>query len=136
MKNNIETVSKIYEAFEKGDIPTILTHLADNVRWEEWSDNTGQNAGVPWLLFRQGIEEVKEFFKVLGEMNFNKLEVISLMEGPDQIAAEALIEVEIPSTGATVRDEQIHLFTFNDEGKVIRFRQYLDTSKAIQAAKL
>jgi hypothetical protein len=37
----------IYEAFGKGDIPTILGYIADDVRWEAWQDNSAQQAGVP-----------------------------------------------------------------------------------------
>ena len=49
MNDNLATMGAIYEAFGKGDIPTILGHLADDVRWEEWADNTAQKAGVPWM---------------------------------------------------------------------------------------
>jgi ketosteroid isomerase-like protein len=49
MSNHLATVGAIYEAFGKGDIPTILGYMADDVRWEEWDDNSAQRAGVPWL---------------------------------------------------------------------------------------
>ena len=134
MSKHIETVSKIYEAFGKGDIPTIISFLADDVRWEEWNDNAAQKAGVPWLKPGIGKPAAMDFFKVIGEMKFRQFEVKSLMEGPDQVASEIVIEVELPSTGTIVKDEEMHLWSFNNAGKVVRFRHYLDTAKHMAAA--
>ena len=136
MSKHIETVSKIYEAFGKGDIPTIISFLADDVRWEEWNDNAAQKAGVPWLKPGIGKPAAMDFFKVIGEMKFRHFEVKSLMEGPDQVASEIVIEVELPSTGTIVKDEEMHLWSFNDAGKVVRFRHYLDTAKHMSAANV
>lgn len=47
MANHLDTVSAIYAAFGKGDIPGIIQHLSDNVQWESWADNSAQKAGVP-----------------------------------------------------------------------------------------
>jgi ketosteroid isomerase-like protein len=33
-----------------------------------------------------------------------------------------------------VRDEEIHLWTFNDAGQVVRLRHYTDTAKHMAAA--
>ncbi len=136
MGKHIETTSKIYEAFGKGDIPAIISYLADDVRWEEWNDNTAQNAGVPWIKSGKGKSAALDFFKVIGEMKFRNFEVKSLMEGPDQVASEIVIEVELPSTGTIVKDEEMHLWNFDESGKVIRFRHYLDTAKHIAAANI
>jgi ketosteroid isomerase-like protein len=134
MASNIETVIKIYEAFGKGDIPGILSYLSDEVKWEEWNDNFAQKAGVPWLMGGSGKEAAVKFFKLIGAFRFNKFDVISLMEGKGQVAAEISFELEMPN-GTVVRDEEIHLWTFNDKGMVIRFRHYLDTAKHISVAK-
>ena len=40
MNDNVADVSAIYEAFGKGDIASILNSLSDEVRWEEWTDNS------------------------------------------------------------------------------------------------
>lgn len=56
--------------------------------------------------------------------------------GGNQVAAEIAIEAEIIGTGRRYRDEEMHLFTLNSEGKVTRFRHYVDTAKHIEAAGL
>lgn len=135
MSNNITTVTAIYEAFGKGDVPTFLSYLADDVEWEQWADNTAQNAGVPWLQARQGPAGVVEFFKAIGALNLKNFQVLGLMAGGNQVAAEFVIEADVLSTGGHFRDEEIHLWTFNDAGKVVRLRHYADTAKHIAAAK-
>lgn len=134
MNDHLATVGKIYQAFGQGDIPTILAHMADDVQWEAWADNSAQKAGVPWLQARQGKEGVLAFFQVLGGMPVKDFQILSLMAGGNQVAAEFVIEVEVPATGGHYRDEEIHLWTFNEAGQVIRLRHYTDTAKHIAAA--
>ncbi len=128
---------QIYAAFGQGDIPTILDQIDDNVEWEKWIDNHGQKAGVPWLKEGHGKAGVMAFFQCVGSMmEFKDFQVLSLMEGGNQVAAEILVEVDIPSTGGYFKEEEIHLWTFNENGKVTRFRHYADTQKHIKAAGL
>jgi hypothetical protein len=109
--------------------------MADDVQWESWADNTAQKAGVPWLQARHGKQGVLEFFQVLGQLTVLKdFQVLSLMDGGRQVAVEFVIEYDVPSTGGHVRDEEIHLWTFNDAGQVVRLRHYTDTAKHMAAA--
>ena len=44
------------------------------------------------------------------------------------------VEAKLPGCGGrSYRDEEVHLWTFNADGKVARLRHYLDTAKHIQA---
>jgi ketosteroid isomerase-like protein len=134
MNSNLETVNLIYEAFGKGDFPSILDHLADNVQWEQWADNSSQKAGVPWMLARTGKDGALEFFKSARELDIKDFRVLSVMGNENQVAVEFVIEADVPATGGHYRDEEMHLWTFNEEGKVIRLRHYTDTAKHIAAA--
>jgi ketosteroid isomerase-like protein len=132
--SNVATVQKIYEAFGKGDVPAILALLADDVEWEAWEDNSSVNAGVPWMTPRHGREAVVEFFAVAGQMQVIDLQILSIMDGGDKVAVEFVFEVDLPTFGGGhYRDEEIHLWTFDDAGKVIRLRHYTDTAKHIAA---
>jgi hypothetical protein len=135
MNNNLSTVQQIYAAFGQGNIPAILDTLDDNVQWEAWADNSAQKAGVPWMLSRQGKAGAIAFFQYVGAMmQIKDFQVLSIMDGGNQIAAEFTIEAEVPSTGGHFRDEEMHLWTFNEAGRVVRLRHYLDTHKHMQAA--
>lgn len=134
MNNNVSTLKTIYEAFGKGDIPTVINHLSDDVQWEQWADNSAQKAGVPWLQAHRGKDGAMEFFKIVGGFNIKDFRVLSIMANENQVAAEIVFEAEVPATGVHFRDEEVHLWTFDKQGKVIRMRHYSDTAKHMRAA--
>ena len=134
MNNHAATVAEIYDAFGRGDIPAILSRLAEDVRWEEWDDNHAQNAGVPWLAPRRGRDGAQEFFRVVGGLQMQDFRVLKMLAGEDSVAAEVVLEFTA-SNGARLRDEEVHLWTFGDDGKVVRMRHYVDTAKHVAAAR-
>ena len=128
-------VQQIYACFGQGDVPGILEKLDDNVRWEEWADNSAQKSDVPWMQAQQGKAGAMAFFQCIGTlMQVKDFQVLSIMEGGNQVVAEVTIKADLPSLGNQFQDEELHLWTFNDAGKVTRFRHYLDTHKHIKAA--
>ena len=133
MSKALETVQAIYAAFGKGDIPAIVELLDDQVAWEAWEDNSAQKAGVPWLRGGTGKAAALAFFQVIGAFKFEDFQVLGLMAGDRQVAAEVLVDLVLPG-GKRVRDEEMHLWNLNDRGRVVRFRHYLDTAKHIAAA--
>ncbi len=135
--SNLATVQSIYEAFGKGDIPAILGVLAEDVEWESWDDNSAVKAGVPTMIPRHGRAEVVKFFETAGQMAISDLQILNMMEGGNQVAVEFVLEADLPTFGGGhYRDEEMHLWTFNDEGKVVRLRHYIDTAKHIAAFNL
>jgi ketosteroid isomerase-like protein len=135
MQRNIDVARQIYEAFGRGDVPTILEHLAADVAWESWSNNSAQRAGVSWMQARKGREGVVEFFKAIADLDIRDFNVIALMANENQVAAEIEHTADVRSSGGHFREQEIHLWTFNDHGQVTRFRHYIDTAKHIAAAK-
>lgn len=134
--SNLAKVQGIYEAFGKGDISAILDVLADDVAWESWADNSAVKAGVPWMIPRHGKAEAVHFFETAGQMDIVDLQVLNMMEGGNQVAVEFVLEANLPAWGGGhYRDEEMHLWTFNDEGKVSRLRHYTDTAKHIAAVE-
>lgn len=132
MNHHVETIGAIYEAFGRGDVEVILSHLAEDVRWEEWEDNHAQRAGVSWLAPRRGREGALEFLRVAGGLQIHDFRVLKMMVGEDSVTAEVIIEFTAPN-GARVRDEELHLWTLGADGKVVRMRHYVDTAKHIAA---
>jgi ketosteroid isomerase-like protein len=129
---NVETVQQIYEAFGRGDIPFILDRIAADAGWEEWEDHSAQKAGVEHLMARRGPAGAAEFFGVIGTFQFNDFQVLALLDGGDNVGAEITLDVTLPN-GNHLRDEEFHLWSFDEQGKVRRFRHYVDTAKHIAA---
>ncbi len=134
-QSNAENIQAIYEAFGKGDIPGILTRLADDVDWEAWPDNRAQAAGVAWLQNRKGHSGVIDFFQsIAGGLQVNAFEVRTILAGGDKVAAEVEVDFTVKATGKPLKDCELHLWTFNSAGKVTGLRHYVDTAKHIAAA--
>jgi uncharacterized protein len=132
--SNLATAQSIYEAFGRGDVPAILELLADDVEWESWGDNSSVRAGVPWMAPLSGRANAARFFEVMGQLEVVDLQILSFMEGGNQVAVEMVLEVRLPTWGGrTFRDEEIHLWTFDESGQVSRLRHYTDTAKQIAA---
>lgn len=130
-------VQQIYACFGQGNIAGILELLDDNVQWESWTDNSAQKAGVPWLKAQKGKEGAMAFFQCIGSMlQIKDFQILNLMEGGNQVAVELIFEADVPGTGGHLRDEEMHLWTFNEAGKVTRLRHYADTHKHMQAANV
>lgn len=121
--DNTTTVQKIYEAFGKGDIPAILSHLHAEVEWE----HDATDHGIPWLAPRRGREAVAEFFATLAQLDIQHFEPRNLLAGGNQVAAVIAIEAEVRATGKKFRDLEMHLWTFDEQGMVTRFRHVADT---------
>jgi ketosteroid isomerase-like protein len=132
-RDNAAAIQRIYAAFGSGDIPTLLDHLDDDVAWESWTDNRGQAAGVPWLAERRGKAGAAEFFALAGSLEMRDFQVLDVLASDRQAAVEVVIEYVDPATGAHIRDEELHLWTFGDDGKVTRLRHYADTAKHVAA---
>ena len=60
--DNVKTVTTVYEAFTRGDIPTVLDALTDDVDWASEAASTE----VPWWGPRHGKTDVLAFFDPLG----------------------------------------------------------------------
>jgi ketosteroid isomerase-like protein len=134
MTGCVAIIATIYEEFGRGNIPAIVELLAADVKWERWADDTAQTAGVPWLLERDGKAGAEEFFRITGKFEIHEFRVVSLLGGGNQVAAEVVIDATVP-TGRRYRDEELHVWTLNDDGKVMGLRHYVDTAKHIAAAR-
>jgi uncharacterized protein len=132
--NPVTIVQDIYAAFGRGDIPAILDHIADDIAWEAWADNFAQRAGVPWLTPQHNKAGVQAFFERVAQFHIAEFSVLSLMSNDQQVAAEIRIEATVPG-GGCYRDEEVHVWTFNEDNKLVHFRHYVDTAKHIAAAQ-
>lgn len=131
--SHIPTIQAIYAAFSRGDGPAFLENISNDVRWEHWEHNLAQEQGVPYLQARRGKEGVGEFLASLAAIDLRSLEVLDMMESRHQVAVTFTIDFVVKATGKRLRDEEVHLWTFDAQGRVIALRHYVDTAKHIEA---
>jgi uncharacterized protein len=130
--SNKETVRELYEAFGRGDVGAILERLDENVEWEP-----GEGVGdVPWLQPRHGRAGAAEFFTSLGGLEIHRFVPKALLEEDGLVVAVLDVEATIKSTGKRfVEEDEVHLWRFNANGQVTRFRHRVDTWRQVLACQ-
>jgi len=132
---NTASVADIYSAFGRGDVPAILDRLADDVAWDVWErGNEAQLAGVEHLAAQRGVQGAAEFFASIAGWTVREFTVLDVIGSGRQVVVEIRAAFDLPN-GGRLADEELHLWTFDDAGKVTRFRHYVDTAKHIRAAR-
>lgn len=123
--NHLATVNAIYAAFGTGDIPGLLSHVSDSVEWEYGA----APSQVPWLQPREGKCGAAEFFAELGRtMQIHSFAPKALFSSDTIVLALVDIEFSVVATGKRVREiDEVHIWHFNAEGRVQRFRHRADT---------
>lgn len=126
----IETVQQIYAAFGRGDIPFILAQLAEDVDWEH--DNV---APVPWLQPRKGRAQVPGFFDVLmTHIEITEFVPTFVAAQGDTVVSLVNLKFTVRATGRPVAEpDEVHIWRFNAQGQVQRFRHRADTWQSVQA---
>jgi ketosteroid isomerase-like protein len=123
MSSNAATVSNIYEAFGRGDVPFILSCLADDVEW----DNR-ESHGIPLLTARRGPAEVGLFFQELRNIELLSFAVKNVFDGGSSVVAWISISWKWKPSGRVFSDAVgLHLWEFDPAGKVSRFFHVEDT---------
>jgi ketosteroid isomerase-like protein len=131
--DHVAIVSDLYAAFGRGDLAAMLAPLAEDVSWDaDWADLFSQRAGLGIVAPRHGIDGVREFFALIGTFQVHEFQVLDLLASPAQVVAQIVIELSYPN-GGRLRDEELHLWRFNDDHKIAALRHYVDTAKHIAA---
>jgi ketosteroid isomerase-like protein len=135
-RSNGLTIAELYGAFGRGDLPAVLDMLADDVSWDaDWADNYAQrNGALDHFRPRRGPAGAAEFFAVLAEYTFNDFRVQAIISDDQYVVARVAIDVSLPG-GGRVRDEELHLWTFDAAGKIVALRHYIDTAKHLAAVR-
>jgi len=131
MADNLATVTDIYEAFGRGDVPAILERLREDVEWERGASPSG----VPWLEPGRGHEHVGAFFAVLADqLEFQSFAPTGFAVGEDVVVAFIALEATVKATGRTVIETtEAHVWWFDEAGRVTGFRHYVDFPQHLAA---
>ncbi len=120
----IDTARQIYVAFGRGDVPAILAQLAEDVEWEYGAVPNP----VPWLQARRGRAGAAEFFQSLAALEFSHFEPLKIFGDANTAVGICRVEATVRATGKRVVEVgEVHIFEFNAQGLVQRFRHAADT---------
>jgi len=121
-------IQKLYDAFGRGDIQTILDNLNPDVDWVMEGP-----AQVPFTGQRKGPAEVAEFFGALANTQTNrKLTVETLLAQGDTVAMLGRYAATVTATGMHFDSRAAHFFTILN-GQVARLVDVVDTAALLEA---
>jgi uncharacterized protein len=126
LTNNATTVAKMYEAFGRGDIPTILNNIADDCTFIGAGEGSLPQGGT--YVGKNAVQ----FFQKLGEnLDFNAFNVTSINNTTnDEVVAFGDMKTTSKNTGKKVSADWTMHWKFNEEGKAIYFHDFFDTAAA------
>ncbi|MGE4322686.1 MAG: nuclear transport factor 2 family protein [Sphingobium sp.] len=119
---HIETTRIIVDAFSRGDIPTILDKLADDVAWEHASVSD-----VPWYRERRGKADVADFFGSLAAVEFLQWEPKHYFTDGDLVLVVIDSDYRVKKNGRrVVYEDCVLLFRYDEAGRLARFGHRAD----------
>ena len=103
---NTEQVTKIFEAFGRGDVGYILDQLADDVRFVSRLDPV-----VPWAGEFSGKDDVAGFFQAMGSsVEVGDHPVSALVAEGDTVVATGDVSFRVRETGKTGSSCWVYIF--------------------------
>ena len=131
--NLVGQVQAMYAAFERGDLASILSHLADEV---DWATNVSPEvpgcASSPAYRPCHGRAAVPQFFESnAASFEFHRFAPRAFLTNGQEVAVTVEFELTARRTGRRFSTEAMHLWTFDADGQVVRFREFEDTALVI-----
>jgi ketosteroid isomerase-like protein len=122
-EQSIESVKETYGAFARGDVPAVLGAFADDIEWYEAE-------GMPYGGLHRGGEAVAQnvFGPLAQDVEGFAVTPEELIGSGETVAAVVRYTGTGKATGKTLDLPAVHIWDLRD-GKLARFRQFIDTAK-------
>jgi ketosteroid isomerase-like protein len=124
-ETNIALIQKLYAAFGKGDVPTILEYLADDV---DWGIEAHASSEVPWHGTGKGKAFAMKFFEALArEATFTRFEPNTFLGSDTDVMCLVSWDATVRKNGRPMTQNDVHHFTIRN-GRVTKWRGWEDTA--------
>ena len=77
---------------------------------------------------------MQSFFDEVGRLHFHDFQVVDVIGNGARVVGLVVADFTVAQTGRRLRDEEVHLWSFDTAGRVVGFRHYADTARQIWAA--
>jgi ketosteroid isomerase-like protein len=124
--DNVSFLRSLYDAFGRGDIPTILGAMSPDIHWHEAESNPYMLSGEAWV----GPDAILNnlFLKLGTEWDGFSVHPKSFHDAGDSVIVEGRYSGTYKATGKSMDTQVCHVWKVKD-GKVTKFQQYVDTAK-------
>lgn len=125
-----QLILRIYKAFEKADIQTVLDNLADDV---EWIEPGGEQ--LPWSGVWRGPQEVAECFRRINKHLVNQVtRPREILAQDDRVVGMGTTSATVVATGKKVELDWVMVWSVSN-GRVTRYHYFDDVSKWLEALR-
>ena len=128
-EENVNIMRQGYEAFNRGDIDTVMGLLDESIEWQE-----PDVEGLPIRGTHHGPEAVaNNVFQPLGE-TWDDFQVVAeeFLDAGERVVVLGRFQGTAKATGRTVDAPFAHVWTLRN-GKLVHHRNYTDTATLLQA---
>jgi ketosteroid isomerase-like protein len=122
-EENVEFVNGVYGAFARGDVPAVLGAFTDDIEWFEAE-------GMPYGGLHRGPDAVAQnvFGPITEDVEGFAVTPEELIGSGATVAAVVRYTGTGKATGKALDVPVVHVWDIRD-GKIARFRQFIDTVK-------
>ena len=129
--SNEQTVRNVYDAFQRGDVAAITAMVADNV---DWRNDGVESRECPWNGNFSGKANLPGFFQAVGEnLDLSVFDVKAIAASGAHVAVHLRIEGKVLKNGRDFKNDAVHFWTFDEGGKIARYRHFNDTAMELAA---
>jgi ketosteroid isomerase-like protein len=124
--DNVSLLKSLYEAFGRGEIPTVLGAMSPDIHWHQAEGNPYRPSGEAWV----GPDAVLNnlFMRLGGEWDGFSVHPKTFHDARNSVIVEGRYTGTFKPTGKSLDTQFCHVWDVKD-GKIIRFQQYVDTAK-------
>ena len=124
--DNVKLLKNLYDAFARGDIPTVLGAMSPDIHWHQAESNPYMPTGEAWV----GPDAVLNnlFMRLGAEWDGFSVHPKSFHDAGNSVIVEGRYSGRYKPTAKDMDTQVCHVFDIRD-GKVTRFQQYVDTAK-------
>jgi ketosteroid isomerase-like protein len=124
--DNVQFVKSVYDAFGRGDIPSVLGAMSPDIKWYEAEGNPYMPSGEAWI----GPDAVLNnlIMRIGAEWDGFTIHPRAFHGAGDSVILEARYSGTYKPTGKKADVQVCHVWDVK-AGKLTRFQQYVDTAR-------
>jgi len=128
--NNATIAAEMFDAFKRGDVKTLLDHMHPDIRW-----TIGGSAPIPYARTYQGHNDTATFFSALAKaVTFQEFVPEKILNADDHtVVSIGHFKGTVNATGKQFSSDWVMIDEFDDDGLVVRFKDYADTQNVANA---
>lgn len=124
--NNATFLKSLYDAFGRGDIPTVLGGMSPDIKWHEAEGNPYMLSGEAMVGPDAVLNQL--FMKLGAEWDGFSVHPRSFHDAGGVVVVEGRYTGAYKTTGKRLDAQFCHVWQMKD-GKVANFQQYTDTAQ-------